>query len=294
MPALAGQVAIITGASSGIGAATAVRLAREGMNLVLAGRRLNNLEAVRRDIQTRHGTTCRSLAFQTDVTSADDRRRLVGETLAAFGRIDVLVNNAGYGHRGPIELVPLDDIRRNYETNVFALIGLSQLVIPIMRKQGSGKIINVGSVAGKIARPLSAVYDSTKHALEAVSDGMRGELAPFGIKVVLIEPGFIRTEFLRVANEVSTDVWSDPGPYAPFMDKTALNIQQASSLAGQPSQIADVIAKALRARNPRTRYAAPGHARFLVFLRRVLPDRAVDFIIHRQLGLHARRLRPMR
>lgn len=108
--------------------------------------------------------------------------------LKKFGRIDGLVNNAGYATRGPLEIVPVEAIRKNFETNVFALIALTQLVVPVMRAQGSGCIVNIGSVAGRIARPLSSIYDATKHALEAITDGLRGELQPFGIRVALIQP----------------------------------------------------------------------------------------------------------
>ena len=211
MGKLDGQVAIVTGASAGIGEATARKLAREGATVVLAARRADRLEALKQEIESTGG---RALAVAGDITNAQDRARLLEETLRAFGQIDALVNNAGYGQRGPIELVPLEAIRQNFETNLFSLIGLTQLVIPVMRKQRSGRIINVSSVAGRVARPLSSVYDSTKHALEAVSDGLRGELAPFGIKVVIIEPGFISTEFLDVANGTSREVIEKDGPYA--------------------------------------------------------------------------------
>ena len=190
MGKLDGQIVIVTGASAGIGEAAARRLAGEGATVVIAARRADRLDAVKREIESAGG---RALAVVGDVTSQQDRKRLVQETMRAFGRIDGLVNNAGYGQRGPIELVPIEAIRQNFETNLFSLIALTQLVIPIMREQGSGRIVNISSVAGRIARPLSSVYDATKHALEAISDGMRGELAPFGIKVVVIEPGFIIT-----------------------------------------------------------------------------------------------------
>src|SRR5437588_1938289 len=199
MTKLDGQIVIVTGASAGIGEATARRLAREGATVVLTARRADRLDALKQQIESAGGHL---LAVAGDVTNAQGRAHLVEETLRAFGRIDALVNNAGYGQRGPIEMVPLEAIRQNFETNFFSLIGLTQLVIPIMRKQKSGRIVNVSSVAGRIARPLSSVYDSTKHALEAVSDGLRGELAQFGIQVVIIEPGFIITEFLDVANGV--------------------------------------------------------------------------------------------
>ena len=197
MPALADQVVIITGASSGIGGAAARRLARGGARLVINGRRAEPLAALARELDPA-GTRVRAIAG--DITDAGLRSRLVGEALGNFGRIDALVNNAGYGTRGPVELVPVELIRRNFETNLFSLIALTQLVAPHMRERRAGRIVNIGSVAGRIARPLSSVYDSTKHALEAITDGLRGELAPFGIQVVLIRPGFILTGFTEAAN----------------------------------------------------------------------------------------------
>jgi short-subunit dehydrogenase len=278
MGKLDGQVAIVTGASAGIGEATARKLAREGATVVLAARRADRLEALKQEIESTGG---RALAVAGDITNAQDRGRLLEETLRAFGQIDALVNNAGYGQRGPIELVPLEAIRQNFETNLFSLIGLTQLVIPVMRKQRSGRIINVSSVAGRVARPLSSVYDSTKHALEAVSDGLRGELAPFGIKVVIIEPGFIITEFLDVATGISREVIEKDGPYAASIARLGASLQRLRKLAGRPEDIAEVIFKALTADKPRARYAAPGHARLAIALKRFLPARLFDYILNR-------------
>jgi NAD(P)-dependent dehydrogenase (short-subunit alcohol dehydrogenase family) len=278
MDQLDNKVVIVTGASAGIGEATVRRLAREGATVVMNARRADRLESLKREIDSTGG---RTLAVAGDVTNSDDRSRLVEETTRAFGRIDGLVNNAGYGQRGPIELVPIDAIRRNFETNVFSLIALTQLVIPIMRKQKSGRIVNVSSVAGRIARPLSSVYDSTKHALEAVSDGLRGELAPFGIKVVLIEPGFITTEFLGVANETARDIIENAGPYAESFEKLSGVIQRMRKLAGRPEDIAEVIFKALSSRAPRARYSAPGHAKFALAMKRILPTRLFDYVLSR-------------
>jgi NAD(P)-dependent dehydrogenase (short-subunit alcohol dehydrogenase family) len=280
MGKLDGRVAIITGASAGIGEATARRLAREGATLVLAARRRDRLETLKRDIEASGG---RALAITADVTSADDREQLVRETMTAFGRIDDLINNAGYGQRGPIELVPVEAIRRNFETNLFSLVALTQLVIPIMRQQRSGRIVNVSSVAGRIARPLSSIYDATKHALEAISDGLRVELSPFGIKVIVIEPGFILTEFLQVANEISQPVIEQPGPYAPFFAALSRNVGRAKRIAGHPDDIAGLIAKALTAKRPRARYAGPGHAHVFLALKWLLPERAFDYLVSRQL-----------
>ena len=278
MGRLDGQVVIVTGASAGIGEAAARRLAGEGAAVVISARRADRLDALKREIEAAGG---RALAVAGDVTSQEDRARLVEEAMRAFGRIDGLVNNAGYGQRGPIELVPVEAIRQNFETNLFSLIALTQLVIPIMRKQGSGRIVNISSVAGRIARPLSSVYDATKHALEAISDGMRGELAPFGIKVVLIEPGFIITEFLDVANENAREIVEQAGPYAESLERMSGVIQRLRKMAGKPEDIAEVIFKALAAKSPRTRYAAPGHAKFALAVKRLLPSRVFDYVLSR-------------
>jgi NAD(P)-dependent dehydrogenase (short-subunit alcohol dehydrogenase family) len=279
---LQGRVVIITGASAGIGEAAARLLAREGARVVLAARRKEKLEAIANEIEKQGG---RPLAVATDITSEQDRKRLIEETLKRFGQIDALVNNAGYGQRGPIELVPLENIRRNFETNLFSLIALSQLVIPLMRQRGSGRIVNIGSVAGRIARPMSSVYDATKHALEAISDGMRAELAPFGIKVILIEPGYIVTEFFQVANEVSRPIIENAGPYAESLSGFGRAYQVMKRIAGQPEEVARVIARALSIPNPRPRYAVPGHARLLIAVKRFLPERLFDSLLMRQMGI---------
>ncbi len=276
MRALADQVVIITGASSGIGEATARRLARRGAILVIAARRADRIEALARELDASGN---RVMTVAMDVTDDAGRRRLVDAALARFGRIDALVNNAGYGTRGPVEAVSLDLIRRNYETNVFALIALTQLVAPHMRARGSGRIVNIGSVAGRIARPLTSVYDSTKHAIEAVTDGLRGELAQFGIQVVLIRPGFILTEFVDSANAVSAPVLDNAGPYAPFLDGFRDTYRMAKWIAGHPDNIARLVEKALAARRPAPRYAGPAHAKLLLFLKWLLPARAIDHLV---------------
>ena len=276
MRSLADQVIIITGASSGLGEAAARRLARGGAKLVISARRAERLEALARELDP---SGQRVLAIAADVTDAAGRQRLVDGALQKFGRIDALVNNAGYGTRGPVELVPVELIRRNFETNLFSLIALTQLVIPHLRARGAGRIINIGSVAGRIARPLSSIYDSTKHALEAITDGLRGELAPFGIDVVLIRPGFILTEFVEAANKASEPVSGNAGPYAPYFEGFHAGYQQAQKVAGRPDDIARLVEKALMARRPAPRYAAPAHAKALLFLKWLLPSRVIDWLV---------------
>ncbi len=275
------QVAIVTGASAGIGEATAKWLAREGATVVLVARRKARLDQLHKEIEASGGS---ALAIEADITSDEDRQRIMLETMGAFGRIDALVNNAGYGQRGPIEIVPVEAIRRNFETNLFSLIALTQLIIPIMRDQRVGRIVNISSVAGRIARPLSSVYDATKHALEAISDGMRGELAPFGIKVVIIEPGFIITEFLGVANEVSRSVIEQESPYSASIEGLSGSLQRLRRIAGTPDDIARLVVRALVVANPRARYAAPRHARVLIALRRFVPERLFDYVTRQAMN----------
>ncbi len=196
--------------------------------------------------------------------------------LHRWGRLDALVNNAGYGRRGPLELVPVEAIRRNFETNVFALVALTQLVLPHLRERGAGRIVNIGSVAGRIARPFSSTYDATKHALNAFSDALRGEVRPFGIDVVVIEPGFILTEFLEAAREASGDVEPSGTVYAGPWAALDAATERLRRIAGKPDDIARLVERALTARRPRTRYAGPLHAKVFLALRRFLPDRVFD------------------
>lgn len=275
MPTLAGQIVIVTGASAGIGEATVRRLVRGGAKVVLTARRQDRLDALARELDP---TGMNVLALAGDVTSEADRRKLVEATLAKFGRIDGLVNNAGYGTRGPVEIVPVELIRKNYETNIFSLIALTQLVLPGMRERGSGCIVNIGSVAGKIARPLSSIYDSTKHALEALTDGLRGELKPFGVRVALIRPGFIVTEFVEAANLASADVIANAGPYAPFYKGYSENTKTMRRVAGVPDDIARLVEKALVSDHPASRYNGPFHAKIFLLLKWLLPDRLLAWV----------------
>ena len=274
MPDLRDQTVIVTGASSGIGEATVVRLAKAGANVVLFARRGDRLQTLAQKVDP---TGTHTLVVSGDLTSADDRQRLVTQTVGRFGRIHGLVNNAGFGQRGPIERVSLDAVRRNFETNVFSLLGLTQLVAPIMREQKAGRIVNIGSVAGRIARPMSSVYDATKHALEAFSDGLRGELKPFGIHVALVRPGFITTEFINAADAASVDVIENPGPYAPYVESFRGGARKLRRVAGSPDDVAKVIEHALSAEYPKSHYAVPGHAKVFLLMKWLLPTRVLDW-----------------
>jgi short-subunit dehydrogenase len=288
MANLKGQIVIITGASAGIGEASARLLARAGAVVVLVARRRERLDTLKQEIEQAGE---RAFAIAADITSQEDRERIIRDTMSEFGRIDALVNNAGYGQRGPIEIVPIEAIRQNFETNLFSLIALTQLVIPIMRNQKSGRIVNISSVAGRIARRLSSVYDATKHALEAISDGLRGELAMFGIKVVIIEPGFIITEFLGVANERSKEVIEQDSPYKPLFEGFEAGYNRVRKMAGKPDDIAELVVKAIALDRPRNRYAAPRHAKLALAARRWLPERLFESILARGSGVKPDKLK---
>lgn len=265
MGALDGQVAIVTGASSGIGAETASALAGEGATVVCASRRLDRLEHLAGSIIAKGG---RAVALRCDITSEADRGNLVEEVLRRSGRMDVLVNNAGWGQRGPVEAVPINLIRENFESNVFGPLALTQRVVAVMRAQRSGRIVNVSSIAGRIARPYSSVYDATKHAIEALSDGMRLELGPFGIHVIVVQPGFIETEFGEVAllHDIAHEAYAE--------HRSRFNEQETKRrrMGGKPEEIGRLIAAACAAPSPRARYAAPRFARVALLLKRILPE----------------------
>jgi NAD(P)-dependent dehydrogenase (short-subunit alcohol dehydrogenase family) len=273
MRSLRGQVVLVTGASSGIGAATARRLASRGAKIVISARRADRLRALANEIDSSGANV---VPVVGDVTNEADRVTLVDTTLERFGRIDALVNNAGYGTRGPVETVPLALVRKNYETNIFAVIALTQLVLPAMRARGDGCIVNIGSVAGRIARPLSSIYDSTKHALEAITDGLRGELKPFGVRVTLIQPGFIATEFVAVADAMSDDVYRNAGPYDRYLVEAQRRYDMLRRTAGRPEHIAALVEKALVSDAPLARYSGPFQAKLMLFLRWALPTRVLE------------------
>ena len=273
---LEGRVVIVTGASSGIGEASAVRLARAGARVVACARRAERLQAVCARIVGEGGS---ALSVPADVTAASDRERVVGRALEAFGGVYGLVNSAGYAQRGPVEMVPLDAVRRNFETNVFAALGLAQLVLPHLRGQGDGRIVNVSSVVGRIVWPWSSVYASTKHALEALSDGLRRETAPFGVRVVLIEPGFVDTEFAAAAEAASGPALDPAGPYGGAAAAAGRRSARLRRMSATADGVAALVLRALTDPRPRARYATPLHARAVLLAWRLLPGGVFDALL---------------
>jgi NAD(P)-dependent dehydrogenase (short-subunit alcohol dehydrogenase family) len=261
------KVAIVTGASSGIGEATSRRLRALGYEVYAVARRVERMTPLTEaDIHT----------VRADVTDDASLAALVQHVMAESGRIDVLVNNAGYGSYGAVEDVPLTEARRQFEVNVFGLARLSQLVLPHMRAQGSGRIINVSSMGGKIYEPLGGWYHATKFAVEGLSDSMRMELRPLGIDVVVIEPGAIATEWAAIAGEHLLDT-SGHGAYGEQARQMATFFTaDPAGAASTPSVVADAVANAVTARRPRTRDVVGRGARPILAARRLLSDRAFD------------------
>ena len=270
------KTALVTGASSGIGAATALKLRAMGYEVYGAARRLDRLDEL-----AAHEVRAVSLDVTDDASMAAAVKQVVEET----GRIDVLVNNAGYGSYGALEDVPIDEGRRQFEVNVFGAARMMQLVLPHMRTQGSGTVVNVSSMGGRIYTPFGGWYHGTKFALEAISDCLRIESRPFGINVVIVEPGSIDTEWSGIAAE-QLEAASGEGPYA-AQARAMVKLLNENRRKSPPSVIADVIAKAVTARRPRTRYVAGYGARPLITARRLLPDRVFDHLIVRASGLGA-------
>jgi NADP-dependent 3-hydroxy acid dehydrogenase YdfG len=297
------KAVLITGCSSGIGEATARRLAGHGWTVYASARRLES-------IQRLADVGCKLL--QLDVTDDESMRAAVQTVEREQGAVGVLVNNAGYSQGGPIEQVPLEAVRRQFETNVFGLIALTQMVLPAMRAQHWGKIVNIGSMGGRLTLPGGGLYHATKHSLEAISDALRFEVRGFGVDVMLVEPGLITTEFGKTAvatvNEADatgtsgvagTDVdREEPGdedaardgadPYKKFNTKLAAMTAGVYEgpmrhLGGGPDVVAKAIEKGISRRKAPSRMLLTPSAHLTVFQRKVLPDRLWDAMLRTQM-----------
>ncbi len=261
------KVVIVTGASSGIGKATALQLIKEGHTVYGAARRVEKMK----DIVAAGGK-----AVAMDLTKHQQVHTAIQNIIDTEGRIDVLVNNAGYAVYGAVEEVTYEKAKEQFEVNLFGLAEATKAVLPTMRTQKSGTVINVTSVGGKVYGPLGAWYHATKHALEGWSDCLRVEVNPLGIDVIIIEPGVINTGFADAMDHKMDE--DNDGPYQAFkkamnnMMKNTSNPKQAS----HPSVIAQCISKALKAKNPKTRYVAGKMAKQTLMARRFLSDKAFD------------------
>ena len=265
------KVILLTGASSGIGYDTAIALAKQGHKVYAAARRVESMEPL-----TKYGI----VPLRMDVTDEPSMVRAVDTILANEGRIDVLINNAGYGYFGAVETVPMDDARNQLEVNIFGLARLCQLVLPAMRAQHSGRIINTSSVAGKSVFYYGGWYHVSKYAVEALSDALRMELKPFDIDVVIIEPGAIKTNWgIIAADHLVTS--SEGTAYADSGRIMADNLRNMylSSMISDPSVVRKAICRAVNARHPRTRYRIGCMATAIVFFHWLLPTRWWDSLL---------------
>ena len=267
------RVALVTGGSSGIGEETARRLQQAGFQVYAVARRVERMA----DLE-RAGVRVFGMDVTDEASMSGGIERILGDT----GRIDVLVNNAGYGSYGAVEDVPIDDARRQFEVNLFGLARLTQLVTPAMRHNGGGRIINISSIGGVIYEPFGAWYHATKFAVEGFSDSLRVELKPFGIDVVIIRPAGIVTEWNAIARDGLIES-SRGGAYEAMADRAARTLERVDNrvLSSGPGTVARTIVKAATADRPRSRYASGKGARIIPLSRRLLPDRAFDAVLRR-------------
>lgn len=258
-----------------MGKETAKRLLQEGLVVYVAARRLDQMNDLR---------MLGAIPLKMDITVEEDVVAAVKQIQSGHGGIDVLVNNAGFGMFGSMEESTIDDARYQFEVNLFGMARLTQLALPAMRKKGAGTIINISSIGGKIYTPLGSWYHATKHAVEGWSDCLRIELAPFGIHVVIIEPGVIATEWGNVMLDPMLKR-SSHGPYKAFAQAVATAIRSSygkDGSASPPSVVADAILQAVRARRPKTRYVMGKLAKPLMFIRKYFGDRIFDMAIMSQ------------
>lgn len=291
------KAVLITGCSSGIGEATARRLAGHGWTVYASARRPESIE---------HLASAGCKLLQLDVCDEASMRAAVDTVEREQGAVGVLVNNAGYSQGGPIEQVPLESVRRQFETNVFGLIALTQMVLPAMRDQHWGKIVNIGSMGGRLTLPGGGLYHATKHSLEAISDALRFEVRGFGVDVVLIEPGLITTEFGKTAVGTVNDADSageagssegqapqsagrdGSNPYKAFNTKLAAMTAGVYEgpmrhLGGGPDVVARAIEKSISRRKAPSRMLLTPSAHLTVFQRKILPDRLWDAMLRTQM-----------
>jgi NAD(P)-dependent dehydrogenase (short-subunit alcohol dehydrogenase family) len=279
------KAVLVTGCSSGIGRATAEVLARGGMTVYATARRLGTIDDLA-------ASGCRLL--QLDVCDEHSMRAAVDAIVREHGAVGVLVNNAGYGQEGAVEDIPVDEVRRQFETNLFGLHRLTQLVLPGMREQGWGRVVNVSSMGGRLTFPGGGVYHASKHALEALSDALRYEVRSFGVDVIVVEPGLVKTRFGETSVGSIHSVSGDASPYRDFNAGVAKVVGGAyegamARLAIEPEAVARVIEKAIKVRRPRSRYVVPGFVRVLLLARGVLPDWMWDAALRLQFPVPSRR-----
>lgn len=279
------QIILVTGATAGIGRDTALTLARAGHRVFATGRRAEALATL---AQEAAGLALETLVLDvTKPASIEEARRAIEARTDGYG-VDVVVNNAGYGSMGPVEEVSAEALRAQYDTNVFGLVAVTKAFLPAMRARRSGRVINVSSMGGRVTFPMMGVYNSTKYAVESLSDALRVELRPFGVHVVLIEPGAIKSEFADVAFQTIPD--AQGSPYQAAIESAASMRAKFDATQVGPEVVSRAILRAVEARRPRARYVTPISALFAVWLMKLLPISWLDALLGAASGLTRKNL----
>jgi short-subunit dehydrogenase len=280
---------LITGATAGIGRHAALHLARKGHRVIATGRREDALAALSEEAKEKGGIVETIQLDVTDPASIAAAKAKVDELTQGRG-LDALVNNAGYGLVGPLSEIDDAELRAQFDTNVFGLMAMTRAFVPQMRARGKGRVVNVGSMGGRVTFPFMGAYHATKYALEAISDALRNELAPFGIGVSLIEPGVIKTEFTdRAMGELSR--YDVPGsPYAPIFSRANEMRAKFDATGVGPEVTSEAIEHAIVARRPRARYLVPFRVNFFLAFFKMMPTRWIDAILRGLSGLTRARL----
>ncbi len=277
---IASKTVLITGASSGIGRATALCVAARGYHVLATSRELSRLDSL---VETARSDSLSISAHLLDVNDAASVSEVVPRLLSESGGLDALVNNAGYGLWGCLETLTVEEVKDQFETNLFAVLSMSKAVLPHMRERGRGTIVNVGSVAGRIVGPAGGAYASSKFALDGLTRALRMEVAAFGVRVVLIEPGVFRTNF--GLNSVVGEATLDPGsPYYMFSQRIRQKSGKSTLWAGDPARVGRTIARVLESRHPRQRYQVGLDARLGNLAARWLPDGILEYLVRRVIG----------
>lgn len=258
------KTVLITGASTGIGYATALLFQQQGWNVAATMRAPENASALNN-------------VLRLDVTEPDSIQAAIATTVQKFQSIDVLINNAGYSLLGAFETCTPEQIERQFATNVFGLMAVTKAVLPHFRQQRSGTIINIASIGGRMAFPLYSLYHATKWAVEGFSDALQYELEPFNIRVKLIEPGPIKTDFYGRSTDLATA--SESTDYDSFISKVLPTLKKAGEAGSPPEKVAEVIYQAATDGSSRLRYPAGGNANALLLLRKLLPDAVFSRIV---------------
>lgn len=273
------KVAIITGASSGFGLLTTLELAKKDYLVIATMRNLEkqaNLLSQATQLNLLHNITVQQLDI-TDQNSIHNFQLFLKE----INRVDLLINNAGYANGGFVEEIPVEEYRKQFETNLFGAISITQLVLPYMREQQSGKIINISSISGQVGFPGLSPYVSSKHALEGWSESLRLEVKPFGIDVALVEPGSYNTNIWEVGKQLATNQSDTTSPYKEYMDKIQKHINSGSDTFGNPIDVANKIVEIVESKRTNLRYPIGKGVKFMIFAKKILPWRLWEYLVLR-------------